>query len=709
MSITARRSAATPLARIQLRARPVSRSQRHSLLPVSLTPRSQPPRSLSGAPQASHLSHLRQRRDIGPVGACVFGVLLVGLLASTSASAAGKLVSAVAVEETAQLDVVVTLDAAAAPTFQVYPSDDGGFTIEMPGFTLPADLTTNRQEGALIRGARIDADKSGRRRVVVGFASEVDYDAVTKGNQLVVTFTPLSSAQELKTAYATFLAERKAKKTEAERLAKAEADKQRLAAEQQRMAEEARKKAEEEKRRLAELERQRQAEEARKKAEEEERRLAELEKQRQEEEARKKAEEEKRRLAEIERKRKEEEARKRIEEEQRRLAELEKQRLEEEARRKAEEEKRRLAELERQRKEAEAKKRAEEEKRRLAELEKQRLEEEARQKAEAEKRRLAELEKQRLEEEARQKAEAEKRRLAELEKQRLEEEAKKKAKAEAEAEQRRLAEVERQRKQEEAKKKAEDEKRRLAELEKQRLQEQARQAAAEAQRKAEQEEQRLAERRRQAEEAERRRRDQEQRFAGGQADQDRAARLKALFDQAQREREAALAAQRGRYRGDTQAPVTVASVEERGFGGTSQQRTSVDIAPDNLYQLADGPARSADEFGGSNSPSGLLSHITVERQEGHSSRVGVRVDGGARFHVKRASDKELILTLFDTGAANLNVRRILDATDLRTNVLRVLPRVVEDDGARVDLVIELRESAPIQVSTDDAMLWLHVG
>jgi hypothetical protein len=146
--------------------------------------------------------------------------------------------------------------------------------------------------------------------------------------------------------------------------------------------------------------------------------------------------------------------------------------------------------------------------------------------------------------------------------------------------------------------------------------------------------------------------------------------------------------------------IAVAAPQTHGFGGSK----SIDLkrGPTNRYERAS-EFLDDEEIG-----RGALSRITVQAR-GESSRVGIRVDGGAQYNVRRG-DGEIILTLFDTRAANLDVRRIVDARNLGTNVLRVLPKVEEGERSRVQLTIELRDAnEKIRLGHDDAMLWLLVG
>jgi hypothetical protein len=104
----------------------------------------------------------------------------------------------------------------------------------------------------------------------------------------------------------------------------------------------------------------------------------------------------------------------------------------------------------------------------------------------------------------------------------------------------------------------------------------------------------------------------------------------------------------------------------------------------------------------------VLSQVTVQRTSG-GARVGVRVDGGARYHVARRGRDQLVLTLLDTRARHLDVRRTLDARALGGPITRVSPSVDEDRRFRVELVVDTRGPAPTRIQPDGAMLWIEVG
>ena len=106
---------------------------------------------------------------------------------------------------------------------------------------------------------------------------------------------------------------------------------------------------------------------------------------------------------------------------------------------------------------------------------------------------------------------------------------------------------------------------------------------------------------------------------------------------------------------------------------------------------------------------GVLTDIAVEAAGASYSRIGVLVEGGASYALARKSGNRLVLTLYDTRAASLDVRRVLDAGSLGGSVLRVLPSVEEDGRYRVVLTIELRDPARVRLTQSDGMLWLAFG
>jgi len=381
------------------------------------------------------------------------------------------------------------------------------------------------------------------------------------------------------------------------------------------------------------------------------------------------------------------------------------------AQQQAEEERLRQEAFERQRKEeqrkaAEALLKKQEEERRLAALQKKQAEE-ARKEAErvaAEKKRQEEA--RRLAEQKRKEEEA--RRLAEQK--RKEEEARRLAEQKRkEEEARRLAEQ--KRKEEEARrlaaqKRKEEEARRLAEQK--RKEEEARRLAE--QKRKEEEARRLAEQKRKDEEARRlaaqKRKEEEARRLAEQKRKEEEALRVAQAEERRRQEEA-----RRRQAQGNQRRIEVASVHrspQHGFGGQA-----VDIGAMSKFVRTQGPRADESGFGGGDTYDergrSALSLITVQRNTKKRSRVGITVEGGARYSIRRRSDDELVLTLFDTRAVNLQVRRILDARRLKTSVLRVLPHVEEDARHRVELVIETRKGAPTSVTEEEDTLWIHIG
>lgn len=161
------------------------------------------------------------------------------------------------------------------------------------------------------------------------------------------------------------------------------------------------------------------------------------------------------------------------------------------------------------------------------------------------------------------------------------------------------------------------------------------------------------------------------------------------------------------------ARVTVGAAPTSAHGDLSRGR-SVDIARPNRYrpaeQQADGEEQDEEEETEAAEPGrGVLTHIAVEAAGASQSRMGVLVDGGANYAIKRTTNDELVLTLYDTRAASLDVRRVLDARDLGGRIRRVLPSVEEDGRHRVVLTIELKEPSRVHLSQTDGMLWLRFG
>ncbi len=660
------------------------------------------------------------KQSIGAPGFIAGLVIVLSFFAEAVTAAPAR----VQVEETQGLEVVLTVEADSAPTFQVYQAqrDARGvqWIVELPSAALTAENLAVAGKGMLVTDATaVAASKGSASRVVLTFADDVDFDADTKKRTLAVRFHHTGERSTLVRAYeermqklAKLRAE-EAKKLEDQRAAlEAEnAEKNRLAA----VAKEAEKKKRDEedaKRAAIEAEQRRVAELAK---EAEKKRVAEeIEKKRVAEEA------EKKRLADIA--------------EQKRLAEAaEKKRLAEEAEKKrvAEEaEKKRLAELAEQKRLAEIA-----EQKRLAEIaEKKRLAEEAEKKRvaeEAEKRRLAEEAKRKEEERRAAEIEAKKRKELEerLAAQRAAEEAEKKRAAEL-AEKKRLAEEAERAEQKRLADLAEQ--KRLADLaEQKRLAEiAAREAAKKEQERKAQEQERLA-----ALEAEKQRKLESQRRV------EEALQEEKRKEEKRKEQErAALAAREAQQREEAlraEQAKKAAPRDDEGFGGSTTKTPEMKIAraaPTPAPSFGGTPSiefsrggyryervalpKERDEFGGydddddesldESSGRSVLSQVTVQKSE-QGARVGVRVDGGARYHVARRGRDKIVLTLVDTRAQNLTVRRALDARALGGPVLRVLPSVDEDRRYRIELVIETSGQNPVRIQQDGQHLWLEVA
>ena len=668
-----------------------------------------------------HAGRLRHRRDLGMAPAALAVGALVAALWVDSAFAAESTVSALVVEESADHDVILTVEATQAPTFQVFRvPGQAHYVVELPGVRLGSALQT-RGPGVLLLDATVEeANKSSPPRLLLSFADDVDYDAQARGATLEVRFTHHGDKRAL-VAAAEQRKEKAKKEREAALSALRQAEERKLAsaeaerrAESERLAAAEKKRQEEEAKRIAALE-------AKRKADEE--RLATAEKKRQAEEAK--------RIAALE-------AKKRADEE--RAAAAEKRRLEEEAKRTAALEAKKTADEERAAAVAAAaeKKRLDEEAKRIAALEAKKKADEVRAAAAAaaEKKRLEEdakrqaaLEKKRLEEDAKRQAalEAERRaaeaRAAEAraaEAKAAEQKAAEQKAAEQKAAEQKAAE-QRAAEQRAAEQKARAEAKRLAELERARAEAEAKATReAEARRLVELEAKRQAEERRIAEQNARQRADEE--AARKRAEEDARRREAEQAARRRAEAEAQARAQEDRRRQEA-ARVARAEVTsprgpgpgasaDPGFGGGSAGTRSIDLGRPARYERVQMP--SDEEFGGGEEEfdeldgRSVLSRVTVQRTEA-GSRVGVRVDGGAKYDVKRRGKGQLVLTLFDTRAETLEVRRVLDARALDTSVMRVLPSVEEDQRFRVELLIELREQAPVKIGQSEGMLWLDVG
>jgi hypothetical protein len=104
----------------------------------------------------------------------------------------------------------------------------------------------------------------------------------------------------------------------------------------------------------------------------------------------------------------------------------------------------------------------------------------------------------------------------------------------------------------------------------------------------------------------------------------------------------------------------------------------------------------------------VLSQLTVQKTA-TGSRLGVLVDGGARYHVARRGRDRVVLTLLDTRARNLDVRRFIDARALGGPILGVGPTVEEDHRFRIEIVLDTRGRGPVRVKQEGLVLWVEVS
>ncbi len=656
------------------------------------------PPSVSPA-QRLHVPSAHVRKDVG-VRATVCAIATLGVL--TWVDTAYAQVSAVQVQETANFDVTVTVDASSAPTFQVFtlPGAPHQFVLELPGQTLAGVPLHQTGTGLLLVDAHIEvAKKSAPARVVFSFADDVDYDALTQGDRLVVKFAHAGDVRVL--------------------LASAEKRKQQ---QEDRRAGElvAQSRADEEARARVERDTQQRALALQRAELQQATRVAALE-------AKRDAEAQAQALVQ----------QRRIDDERARLDAIGARKLADDTKKQALADKR--AAQQQARVVAALAKRAEEEQRHASEEQRRVVEQQARLAALTQERRAKEQAKLQAEAQRRARDEQEAHKRAEVEQLRAQQ---RQAKLDAEQQRKAAAASERQRVIDDAKQQqlaqaaqelkdaqaqhdarlraqqqlmiaAQDERARLAALRETQLREDnARVAQAQAERieRAHDLQAQLAAQKREAEERMQAARElaRQQQLQRDDAARANFAELRATAEPQRLTPSAA---------GPTATPTQALSPATRdfGFGGGS-----IDLLPSTHYTRYIPPPDNSDAFGGGgfadedsddeideSEGRSVLSQVTVQRV-GDASRVGVRVDGGARYNITRRQS-ELVLTLFDTRAANLDVRRGLDAHTLGTNVQRVLPTVEEDARFRVDLIIELRQKGPVRVQQQDGMLWLTVN
>ena len=666
----------------------------------------------------SHAPSLGNRRtDLGPVGLVIAAAIVAVFFADAVRAAPVRL----SVSESPDLQVVLMVVGDTAPTFQVYRQPGGPdvtFVVELPGATVGSAPLISQGPGVLLHDVVAQAATNGAAsRVVLTFADDVDFDADTHLRTLAVKFHHMGDPAALRIAHQQRLASRAQQKLRDEQLREEARRQVQQAEEATRMAkrdQELARAAQQEAARIAKLnddqKRQQAADAARVAA------LA-AEQERQAQEAARQA---------------------KVDAEQKAQAQEAARQAKVDAEQKAKAEAARLAKID-------AEQKAKAEAARLAKID-------AEQKAKAEAARLAKID-------AEQKAKAEAARQAKVD-------AEQKAKAEAarlakiDAEQKANAEAARKAKID-AEQKAQAEAARLAKIdaEQKAKAEAARNASIDAEQKANAEAARLVdEARRTAQETDRAKTAQ---AAGEQQRRDDAARDAGQLQETERARVLAatqLAAAQ-ELEQQRRRPPTPQLDDEPGFGGakttattttttttTTATTTATTAAVPIRLARATTPTPTGNGFGGGqaidihrgtsryrrvelpsdhvdddygaadddgeadvdeSSGRSVLSQVTVQRMAG-GARVGIRVERGARYHVARRGREKLVLTLLDTRAQNLDVRRVLDARSLGGPVLRVLPTVDEDRRFRIELVIETRGQSPVKVQQDGQFLWLEV-
>ena len=676
---------------------------------------------MSSALSLSYLPSRRSRDLSGP--GLVIAAAILALFVSDVAHAAGpaRLTVVEGPTTAAALDVVVSVDADTAPSFQVFRGAvAGSWIVELPGVELNNAVIARRGADVLLAEAHVEPGiKGGTGRIVLQLRDDdVDFDAATRKKTLQITFHHQGDKNVLVAAHA-------ARVVQQERIAKLALDTAAADVEVARRAEQdrlIREKLAAEQARLAALtkqqEQQREQERlAAGRAEAERARLIAVQK----------TDEDKARAV----------AQKKIDDDK--AAAVAQKKIDDDkaaavAQKKVDDDKARIA--------AQAQQQAAQ-KARLAVIAQKKIDDDKAAAVAAEKVRLAAIAQQKIDDD---KAAAVARAAAEQKKR--DSDAALAAEAQRREEQR-VAAVAAQKKIDDDKLKVEAQRlaqSQLAALEKKKLDDDKARALAEQQR--EQERARLAEQARlkaadaenarlaaiEAETARQKKIDDA--VARQQADDAEKVRLADARAQAQRHaadvaRAAvdddvgfggkAVAAPTTRPLPTTISPRAVAAVSVKAavnddFGGLQGGRTVEFSRDGNHYQRVNLPNTKGDEWGGDDDDSNdidegegrsVLSQVMVQRSAA-GARVGVRVDGGARYHVSRRGRDHLVLTLVDTRAENLDVRRVLDARALGSAVLRVMPTVEEDSRFRIELVVETRGQAPVRIEQDGQMLWLEV-
>jgi len=185
-------------------------------------------RSLSTAP-------VGVRSDLGP-GGFVIAATIVALFFVDAVRAAPL---RLAVKEAASHEVTLTVEADAAPTFQVYrggsTAEGQQWVVELPGAAI-ADASLPIGTTMLLVGAVSEGPRRGPGRVVLTFADDVDFDAATKKGTLAVRFHHVGDKATLKAAHAARLARLELARSEERRLKDAARRSEQEAAERERHA-----------------------------------------------------------------------------------------------------------------------------------------------------------------------------------------------------------------------------------------------------------------------------------------------------------------------------------------------------------------------------------------------------------------------------------------------------------------------------------------
>ncbi len=102
-----------------------------------------------------------------------------------------------------------------------------------------------------------------------------------------------------------------------------------------------------------------------------------------------------------------------------------------------------------------------------------------------------------------------------------------------------------------------------------------------------------------------------------------------------------------------------------------------------------------------------LLRVLPVNSKSRATKVGLELSSQADYELGFAHDGSIVLTLHETKAANLGVRRILDARRLRTMVKRVIP-IVDDQAKTIQVVIEVQPNTSHHIEEHDNVLWVEL-